>query len=499
MEVKFKKSVFSCLHTPLRETRNTEQTQELKLPDTMPDIGHILAAWGQPVLRSKEWNGDYAAFSGGMMVWVLYKPEDGSEEQCLETWIPIQMKWPLPEGAREGALRILCLPRQVDARTVSARKMMIRAGMGVLAEAFSPMECEYYPPDSDVEGLEQLRTAYPVRIPTEAGEKVFQIDEELTLPDSAPLPERILSYRMQPKLTDKKILGSKIVFRGNGNLHVLYRSEEGQLHSRDFALPFSQYAELSQEHGTDAAVDVMLTPTGVEAELDQEGHMHLKSSIASQFLIIDKQLIDVVEDVYSPGREVEMDTTELEIPAVLERRSENLYGEQNISAEGTRVVDVSFQPDFPRQMRREDGVELTFPGTFQVLYYDGDGALRSGTARWDGSAYLKADEHVRITGIPEMAELQASANGSQIQMKADFPVEIITTADQKIPMVSAARTGELLPVNPNRPTLILRRAGESRLWDIAKATGSTMEGIRRVNNLQNEPSPQQMLLIPIRG
>lgn len=499
MELQLKKSILSCLDMPLREIRNAEQTQELKLPDAMPDIGSILTAWGQPVLRGKEWNGDAVSFSGGMMVWVLYCPEDGSGEQCIETWIPFQMKWPLPEGTPEGKLRIACLPRMVDARTISARKMMIRAGMGVMAEAFTPMEAEYYAPEQPAGKLELLRTTYPLRTAMEAGEKAFLLDEELTLPESAPQPEKILYYRMQPRLTDKKVLGNKVVFRGNGNLHLLYRSEEGQLRSWDFALPFSQYTELEQEHGSDAAADILLTPTGVEAELDDEGHVRLKSGIAAQYVITDKQLMEVVEDVYSPGREVEIGEAEAEVPAVLESRRENLYGEQIISGEGRTAADVSFLPDFPRQMRRENGVELTFPGAFQVLYYGEDGSLRSGTARWEGSAYLDADEEVRITGIPVPTEPQVSMGGGQIQVKADFPTEILSTARQRIPMVSAARTGELLPKDPTRPTLILRRAGEDRLWDIAKSSGSTMDAIRRANKLQSEPTPQQMLLIPIGG
>ena len=39
--------------------------------------------------------------------------------------------------------------------------------------------------------------------------------------------------------------------------------------------------------------------------------------------------------------------------------------------------------------------------------------------------------------------------------------------------------------------------GEESLWELAKTTGSTMDAIRRANNLENEPSPGQMLLIPI--
>ena len=51
--------------------------------------------------------------------------------------------------------------------------------------------------------------------------------------------------------------------------------------------------------------------------------------------------------------------------------------------------------------------------------------------------------------------------------------------------------------DPGRPSLILRRAGENSLWELAKASGSTMDAIRRANNLSGEPARDQMLLIPV--
>ena len=107
MEFEFQKSACPCLETVLREVQNVEQTQEIKLPDGMPDIGRVLAAWGQTILRGKEWRSDSVSFSGGMMVWILYAPEDGSEERCIDGWIPFQMKWDLPERTEEGSIRRL--------------------------------------------------------------------------------------------------------------------------------------------------------------------------------------------------------------------------------------------------------------------------------------------------------------------------------------------------------------------------------------------------------
>lgn len=497
MELKLGKTNILCLDTVLEEIQNSEQTQEIKLPDGMPDIGQILAAWGQVILRGKEWRADAVAFSGGMMVWVLYDAEDGSGERCIDAWIPFQMKWDLPAGIPEGSIRIQCLTRFVDARPVSARKIMVRSGIGALAVAMTPGSVEVYTPEEGAQDAQLLSSVYPVRLPKETGEKTFLQDEELMLPDSVPQVEKLVYYRMDPRIQDKKVLANKVVFRGATDLHILFRTEAGQLHSWDFEVPFSQYADLSGEYGSDAQADFMLCPTSLDLEVDDEGHLRLKCGVVAQYLITDKQPVSLIEDAYSPGRDLDIQQEMLELPAILENRRETLYGEESIQGEADVAADVSFLPDFPRQNRTETGVEMEIPGSFQVLYYGEDGRLHAASARWEGKHAVAADANSRIQTIVSSGVPQAVVGGGSILAKAEVPMEMVTTVRQGIPMVTGVTLGDARPADPNRPSLILRRAGEKRLWDIAKSCGSTVEAIRKANGLTEEPSPNQMLLIPV--
>ena len=121
MDLKFTNSVCSSLRPVLWEANSAEQTQEIKLSDGLPDIGRVISAWGQCILRSKEWNLDQIQCSAGMMVWILYAPEDGSEPRMVNTWIPFQVRWDLPDGTPEGKMVIQCLPRFSDAYSSQKR------------------------------------------------------------------------------------------------------------------------------------------------------------------------------------------------------------------------------------------------------------------------------------------------------------------------------------------------------------------------------------------
>lgn len=497
MEMGFEKKRIACLDTALQQVQNSEQTLELKLQEGMPDAGQILTAWGQPVLRSKEWREDAVQFSGGMMVWVLYAPEDGSEEQCVQGWIPFQMRWDLPDAMPEGTLRLRCLTRFVDARSTSPRKILVRAGLAAMAEAYVPVELEIAEPKESSESVALLQNTYPVRLMKEAGEKTFQMEEELYLPDSAPKVKQLISWRLSPRITDHRVLTDKVVFRGNGNLHVVYRSDAGQLHGWDFELPFSQYADLRGAYGSDARIETALMPTGLELELRENGTLDLRSGMTAQYLVTDKQPVTIVEDAYSPGWDLVVNRETLMAPVVLENRRENIYAEQTIPAASNLTADVQFLPDYPRQRSVEGGVQLEYPGQFQVLYYDEERRLRGATCRWEGKGTLPAGESSGISAVPMVPEVQAITGNGNILVKAELPVELTATTKQEIPMVNGVEPGQQKQSDPDRPSLILRRSDGSSLWEIAKAAGSTMEAIRQANGLTGEPKPEQMLLIPV--
>lgn len=498
MELQFDKSTMRSLGNAVQEVRNAELTQETKLPDGMPDIGRVLGSWGQIVLRSKEWNRGEITVSGGVMVWTLYVPEDGTEVRSVESWIPFQLTWDVDADDREGAIRVAPLLRFVDSRGTSARKIMTRVGIAAMGQALSPEETAVYTPGEVPEDVELLSRSYPARIPKEAGERTFLMDEELTLPDSAPQIDKLLSFTLHPEITDKKVLGSRLVFKGNGNLRILYRCPEGKVRSYDFELPFSQFAELDGEYSPDAKADIQLAVTNLEADTMEPGKLRLKAGLVGQYLVDERELLEVIEDAYSPFRDVEPEREDLERPSILEDRRETVTAEQSIPGQSGQVVDVNFLPDFPRQRRNGQGVELEIPALFQVLYYGEDGSLQATNVRWEGSVSVPADEDTDLTALVQpQGRGEAMAGMDGIGLTGQLQLQLRSMADTDIPMVTGLELGELREQDEARPSLVLCRPGDEDLWTIAKRCGSTVAAIKTANNLQGDPMADQMLLIPV--
>lgn len=498
MELQFKKNSFSYLQPLLYQVQNQEQTQEIRLSEGFPDIGKILSVWSQPITRTKEWREDTIAFSGGLMIWILYLPEDGSQPRCLESWVPFQMKWELPEYAQNGVMRVRMMPRFLDARVLSARKMMLRCGVSVLAQALTEGEGDRYCADEVPSGIEILRRTYPIVLAKESGEKEFIMDEELTVPPSCPVPEKIIYCNLKPEITEQKILADKAVFRGNGNLHLLYRNEEGALSSWDFQLPFSQLADLRGSYGADASMDVMMEVTNLEVDVTDEGHLRMKCGMVGQYLVRQREMLDVVEDAYCLNRELDITSRQAELPMALENRSENIYADAMIPQEANMIVDCSFLVDQPLQRKTAEGIAMEIPGQFQVLYYDENSMLQSASARWQGEWSMPADENVRVDVDirPGNAPIAEAETGS-ISLQGMTRMNVDCGTMQTMRMITGLELGDERKADPSRPSLILRKAGKESLWQIAKENGSTVDAIRQASGIDDEPDQTQILLIPV--
>ena len=497
MQLQFQKNSLGCLLPATRQVQTQEQTQELRLNDGMPDIGRVIGTWGQVVLRGKQWRNAGLGVSCGVMVWVLYEPESGEEPKCVEGWIPFQLKWDMPQTDRDGSIWTQILLKNLDARSVSARKLMVRASVSALAEAMVPGQAEFYEPAEVPADVLLLTRTYPVCLPREAGEKAFAMDETLPLPASGHQPQKLLSYTLYPEIMDQKVMSDKVVFRGSGVLHVVYGDQDGQIHSCDIDIPFSQYSELEREYDTDAVAFVTGAVTGLELDMEPEGTLRLKAGITGQYLVYDRPVIRVVADAYSLRREVKPQCQQLQLPVVLEASRQTVHPEQTVQVEGTRCADLAFFPDHPQILRDEEALQVRLPGQFQMLYYDADGRLQGLTQRWEQELSMQASPDAQICGVVQPCGKPQGTVGAQIHMCADVNLNLQTGAGQGICMVTGLELGEAVQPDPARPSLILRKAGEDSLWEIAKGCGSTVEAICKANGIQEEPTAQTLLLIPV--
>ena len=472
-----------------------EESQELRLPESMPDVGRVIAAWGQAVLRGKEWRNDHIGLTGGVMVWVLYAPEDGSGPRRLESWVPFHIRMDQEHDGEDGVIRAECLLCGVDARSISTRKLMLRCQIGLMVQTLVPKTAELYCPGELPEDIQVLDRVYPMVLTRETGEKTFLCDEQLSLPQGAAKPSRILYSRLTPRVTEQKVLSRRAVFRGVGELHLLCQDEGEKLHSLDLQVPFAQYLDLEGDYEEGAEVSNLLCVTSLETEAS-EGGIRVRCGMVSQYIINAPTVVRCIADAYSVDRELELVHREVLLPAWLDEQVTEIELGERLAGEGVSV-DAIFFPDLPTVTRQPDGAEVRCGGAFQTLTEEPDGSIQGKQLRCARKEDWKTGcDTVPCTWLRGGTQMRREGSGFCLEQGMGLRLSSVCTTP--ISMVAGIRAGERRDPDPERPSVIIRsKKPEETLWDIAKYCGSTVSAIQRLNKLEAEPEENRLLLIPV--
>ena len=496
MELQFDKSTYKSLHKVLSNTLDQELTQEIRLPEPLPDIGRVLGCWGQVTIRSKEWYTGSVGVSGGIMAWALYAPEDGSEVKSVEAWLPFQMQWDIPESQRDGIFCVIPLIKSIDARSVSARKMILRANVSVQGKAFEPKDtiiCQAKQLPDDIQVLNQT---YQMEIPVEAGEKSLQLEEVLQQLPDLQNAEKVCYYDLKPQITETRILGDKLLFRGKANFHMVYMGEDQVCKTFDQELSFSQYTHLDNEHTANPNAWTCPMITSVELDFSAEQPM-IKAGVSVQYIIYERTTMEIVEDAYSTANNIETEKQTMQVYSKLDTLDGSLELTQNFSANVKEIVDIVCYPWHPEKIQNGEKTEVVESVLMQILYSDIEGNLQgaviSGKQAWEFSSDPHNQSDVEVVYI---AKPQFTHNGEGVVATVAVQLKADVCSDNNLPMISAIEIKGPKELDPTRPSLILRKLGSCRVWDIAKQYGAKVSDIQSANNL-DDPDVNQVLLIPI--
>ena len=488
MELKFENQELSCLRKIAGDTVTGEQTQEVRLPEEMPDAVSVVSAWGQVLLRGKEWRSGGMCVSGGVMAWVMYCAEDGTTH-WVDAWLPFQMKWDFPDPGRDGKICAWGCLQSIDARCLSARKLMLRSNVTLCGNAYvkdlvTLPEARELPED-----IQLKMPTYPMRLVKEVGEHTFLVEEMLTLPEM----DGCAYYIATPVITEQRVMGDKLVFRGNAKVHILCR-KAGDLESWDGELPFSQFCDLEGDFTQDANAHMIPAVTAMELEKGEDGYS-LKCGITCQYVITDRKMLLLPEDGYSTQRDVKLMKAETEIPCVLQQESYMLPIACNLPCEGARMLDGTVYPGHGMYDKEENAYIMPLWG--QLLYLDPEGKVKCDTCRWEGKMIMPADNYVRPGIFGEMESFRWNLTPDGGELRGQMRLQELTDTVSLMPVLTGFEVGEMAKKDPNRPSLILRRLGRDSLWDVAKSCRTTVSAIQNANDITDDCAPNQMLIIPI--
>ena len=480
-----------------------EETMEMIVPDAYPDISKLLDTSGICCLNTREASEGTVSLAGRIRCRILYLPEeDNGEINSLGADLDFQCS--VDQEGLTAECHVVAIPRLLSAETkaINPRKMLIRVNYEIAVRAYRQdtlmVPCGVLEPGVVEEKQEQAEGYFVVAVP----EKRFQFQDQLNLSGSQPAMAEIL--RIHPDVTcgEAKLIGGKLVFKGEVSLWTLYRSVDHNILVTEFVLPFSQIMDAPE---TEETAEFQLEATLLDwtlGELSGDGRsLAVEVDLYACAEIRTRRSLPLLADAYSVRGPVQTAFATFMFPQLVDRSLRRETKRELLETGGKDVSVLDVRCTVVQTSVTKSAEQLVFKAGVQaeLLCVDEDGTVErlSRHLTLESEAPVTGDVEARVSCTLTEGTALPAANGVELRVGVAFQTLVLRREERLC--ISALELDESTSQEQDsRPSIVLRQMieGES-LWDIAKAYATTISEIRQANGTEEESAePGQLLLIP---
>lgn len=508
MELDLKKECLEAYDLCGSLTITQEDTAETIVPDYCPDMARIISTDGTVFIHSRDVRDGRGELSGSVRVHLLYTPEGEAGVRLLEFAMPFTVEseaGSLPECMYVSAV---CKIDFLESRMLNPRKVFTRCKLITQMTGYQKQSL-CFSADLEAENgyhVEKSRSNHHISLVKHIAEKDFTFTESVTLSPGRTGAAELLNSRVCGTVTESKLIGNKLVFKGVFRLHLLYRGTDGQICATSTELPFSQIMEM-EDTAENAHVTLQMQLTGTDLQIDGADTEGREIAVTLYFhtlaLVREEQDITLLSDLYSTAYETSYETTPISLCSFYEQinRRQTVREVLEIGVVASAVLSAKVTCGAVSISREGDISLLRTSAEVQVLYLDEGGACLMTERTIEVNCQLEVPQNCTVSAVASCTEdVQATVGdrGIEVRFAVDFRGEICEK--QKRISISKVTLDANAPKDlSGSPSLVLRCFGKQEsVWELAKRYNTTISEILTANQIDREDDLpcDRLLLIP---
>lgn len=288
----------------------------------------------------------------------------------------------------------------------------------------------------------------------------------------------------------------KAVLKGEAAVTCLALQEDDAVRVLTSTTPFTQILEMPEFDEGDQ-VSARLAVREIDCRLEPDGLLSYTVGASAMITMRRAQTVQRIDDLYLPGKELHLQQEKVTLhsmpPATpfMAETTETVQTAQHVS----HIIAASAVNCGAKRVGED---ELLITAAVQVLYLGDDQQLCSLQRTLPLTMPCAAKGEVSQI---ELAVRASSAGEQGVALTVSASGQTALEAQQAFRHINELEAGDAAAALSG-VTLVMRYIDqEQALWDIAKACGTTMDAIRRANELPADAktAAATMLLIPTQG
>lgn len=509
-----KKNINVCRKKQQFSTQ-TVVNEDLNLPDYMEDIEKVILEKGEFFLEQVRAMTDKIIVKGKVKYHLLYS---GGNPENISSWIKeTAVNEEIHADGVTDYDEIIVNPREeafnlniINSRKINA-KMIIGFDINVQEIQSESITCDI----EDEKGFQMMKASDRILKICLQSNDIFRFHNRSSLPKDKPNIDNILYDCIDPREIELKCADGCILVSGRIHVFVMYSPEGREQLPQCFDYEFPIDGEIQCPESEQGMIgDLKWHLSGKEIEVKEDNENEPRVISVSGVLdigmnIYEEEEIERVDDAYCIDKQIALEKRPVSFSKLLMKNNSilKIVKRMKISDSGTAALKVcNIEGDVRQEnVTPEADMMITEGHVFvKILYLTDDEAqpYRVATGAIPYSHKIEVggmNDGCKYRIYPLIESLTATMEGNDVEIHIQIAMDVIVFDNEEVQIIDAVSVSDIPKEQiKEMPGMIgyISGPGET-LWNIAKRYHTTVDRLKAVNKISDEPlkNGQKLLII----
>lgn len=478
---------------------------DMIVPDSKPDILNTICTSGVVSIYKKETQEEKVRLDGAINTYIMYMP-DGTDDTVrgLNTCIDFSENLNVP-NCKEGMNVISNVDiKSIEGKVINGRKVGIKATLEVSLKIYLNEEVEVINEIQNESNIQILKEDLKVNSLVGQGETKIYAKDNIQIDSMDNLAEIL---KAQVCLVDKdiKISYNKVLTKSEAEIRIMYLTEDNRINTINYKIPvvgFIDIPNVSEENICD--VNYEIKNMIIKPNSQEEHSIYIEIEIGVICCVYEEKQINLIQDMYSPIENIEFNKKQI----ITMTNKQNVTNIKQIrekvnlkDIDGLNLVDVDIIPSIINENKINTKIlyeaELNLKFIFensrtQIITKEAKIPFEYTIENLQNGESLNTNSNIEVKSQDFIIQ-----DGGDINCNIDVRTDTDMYKTANINMIDSIEENGDREEQDYSIVIYIVKKGDT-LWNIAKEFGSTVDGIARVNGIENRDliMPGQKLYIP---
>lgn len=478
---------------------------DMIVPDSKPDILNTICTSGVVSIYKKEVQEEKMRIDGTINTYIMYMP-DGSEDTVRGLNASLDFSENIGiQNCKEGMDDITDIKiKSIEAKVLNGRKISIKATLEANVRIYSKEEVEIINNMENSDNIQILKEDLTVNSLVGSGETKIYAKDNIPI-DSIDNLAEILKAEINLVDKDIKISYNKVLTKAEAEVTFMYLTEDNRINKVTYKIPvvgFIDIQDVTEENLCD--VNYEIRNIVIKPNSQEEHSIYVEIEIQAKCSVYEIKQINLIQDMYSPTENLNFETKQ--ILTMTEKQSvkniKQIREKINLKdIENESLIDVDVEPNIINENKintkilYEGEMNLRFIFVNQRMQID----IKETKIPFEYTVEnLQNGESLNTNNCLEIKSKDfIIQDGGDINCNIDMETNTNMYRTANINMIDSIQEDGEREEQDYSIMMYIVKKGDT-LWKIAKEFGSTIDGIARVNGIEDKNLifPGQKLFIP---